>query len=206
MGSLTNQEKDIIVPTDAKIEMITEAKNMFNAIKWQGIVWHHSASPDLVTRDWNGIVKYHTSYRIDFETVTKEEFERRIKSNEGKYFQTPWKAVGYHAGIELVGGIPILNIGRPLYEIGAHAGVKGASNRFNTEYIGMCAIGNYDVDTVSDQIWKFALEITKLLMKIFSISKTHVIGHREVYDLLGVPRQKTCPGKYWSMDNFRAEL
>ena len=177
-----------------------------NARKWQGICWHHSASPDRVTRDWDGIVKYHTSYRIDFNTVGKEEFERRIKNNEGKYFQTPWKAVGYHGGIELVEGIPTLYLGRPLSEIGAHAGVKGASNRFNTEYIGMCAVGNYDIGPVPNPIWKFALAITRHLMERFNIPKTHVIGHREVYDLLGVPRQKTCPGKFWDLENFRVEL
>src|SRR5947209_16977 len=58
---------------------------------WKGIVWHHSASPDGVARDWPGIVKYHTSYRIDFDIVTQDEFERRLAAHEGKVFQKPWK-------------------------------------------------------------------------------------------------------------------
>lgn len=50
---------------------------LVGARSWKGIVWHHSASPDRKTRDWDGIVKYHTSFRIDFDTVSAEEFERR---------------------------------------------------------------------------------------------------------------------------------
>ncbi len=49
---------------------------------WKGIVWHHSASPDGVTRDWGAIVKYHTSYRVDFNIVSKEEFDRRLKARK----------------------------------------------------------------------------------------------------------------------------
>ena len=177
-----------------------------NSRSWAGIVWHHSASPDTVTRDWDGIVKYHISYRIDFNIVTQEEFERRLKSGDGKIFQKPWNAVGYHGGTELVNGEPVFHWGRPLSMIGAHAGVKGASNRFNTEYLGLCCIGNYDLLSPDPKLWDFNLMATRTLMEAFRISKTRVIGHREVYDLLGVPREKTCPGKSWNMELFRAEL
>ena len=81
---------------------------------WKGICWHHSASPDGKVRDWPGIVKYHTSYRVDFNIVGKEEYERRLAAKEGKSFQPPWKAVGYHGGIELVDDGVLFNQGRPL--------------------------------------------------------------------------------------------
>lgn len=173
---------------------------------WKGIVWHHSASPDGAVRDWPGIVKYHTSYRVDFNIVSKEEYERRSASHEGKSFLPPWKDVGYHGGIELFNGKSIYCPGRALSEVGAHAGVKNASNRFNTEYLGLCALGNYDDMVPSDQTWKMALAVTREFMEAFGISATHVIGHREVYDLLGVPREKSCPGRFWNVENFRREL
>lgn len=173
---------------------------------WSGIVWHHSASPDNVTRDWDGIVKYHTSYRIDFEIVSPDVFEERLIKGDGKVFQKPWKDVGYHGGTEFVNGEPTFHWGRPLSMIGAHAGVKGASNRFNTEYLGLCCIGNYDLISPDPKLWDYNLAVTRTLMDAFRIPKTHVIGHREVYDLLGVAREKMCPGKCWSMDLFRAEL
>ncbi len=173
---------------------------------WKGIVWHHSASPDGITRDWDAIVKFHTSYRVDFNIVTKEEFDRRLETRKGTTFQTPWRDVGYHGGIEWINNVVVYQAGRSLDMIGAHAGVKDASNRFNVEYLGLCAMGNFDAKPPKPEMWEFALRLTRTLMKSFQIPKTHIIGHREVFDRLGVPRQKTCPGKFWDMDLFRTEL
>src|SRR5688572_5112582 len=102
------------------------------ARQWKGIVWHHSASADGKTRDWDGIVKYHTSHRIDFDIVSQADFERRLANHEGKVFQKPWKAVGYHGGTEIVGESPAFYWGRPLNMTGAHAGVENVSNLYNT--------------------------------------------------------------------------
>lgn len=177
-----------------------------NPRPWKGICWHHSAGPDGKDRDWDGIVRYHTSHRIDFDIVSKQEYDDRLKAGKGKVFQAPWSDVGYHGGVEFFGGTAAFVTGRPLSKIGAHAGVKNASNRFNTEYLGLCAIGNFDLAPPSPEIWNLALSVTKEFMKTFDIPPTHIIGHREVFDRLGVPRQKTCPGKHWSMDSFRSEL
>lgn len=174
--------------------------------QWKGICWHHSASADKVTRDWNAIVHYHTSYRIDFDIVSAEEFDRRLRSHQGKVFQRPWKDVGYHGGTELVNGEPFFSWGRSLSAVGAHAGVSGVSNRFNEEFIGLCCIGNYDAVSPDPKLWDFNLMVTRTFMDAFKISKDQVIGHREVFDLLKIPRQKSCPGNAWNMDVFRAEL
>lgn len=176
------------------------------ALPWKGICWHHSLSVDGVKRDWPGIVHYHTSFRIDYNIVSEEDFNRRMRTGDGKVFQTPWKAVGYHGGIERENGQMIFNPGRPLSMVGAHAGVKGASNRFNDEYLGLCAIGNFDPAPPAKEMWDFALGVTKDLMRAFDIPAAHVIGHREVYEKLGVPVEKSCPGKCWSMDTFRDDL
>jgi hypothetical protein len=173
---------------------------------WRGIVWHHSASPDGITRDWDAIKKYHTSYRIDFEIVTKDEYQRRWANKDGKYFEEPWIDVGYHGGTELVKGDPIFNRGRALTMVGAHAGVKGKPNTYNTDFIGLCCVGNYDLFSPDPKLWDLNLMLTRALMDVFSIQSASVIGHREVYDRLNIPRQKTCPGKCWNMDLFRAEL
>jgi len=176
------------------------------SLPWRGIVWHHSSSPDGNLRDWQGIVKYHTSYRIDFNIVSKEVFDKRLAANDGKSFQVPWKAVGYHGGIEFENDQMVFNPGRPLSMKGAHAGVKGSSSRFNTEYIGLCAIGDFDKAAPRIEMWDFALDITRHLMREFNIPAAHVIGHREVYEKLGVAVQKTCPGKFWNLEFFRSEL
>lgn len=173
---------------------------------WSGIVWHHSASPDKKTRDWDGIVKYHTSHRIDFNIVDKDTFERRLKQGDGKVFEKPWKDVGYHGGTELVKGEPIFHWGRPLSMVGAHAGVVGVSNKFNEIYLGLCCIGNFDLAPPAPELWDFNLRLTRSLMDAFHIPFNEVIGHRGVFDRLGVPRQKTCPGTAWDMEKFQKAL
>jgi len=177
-----------------------------NSRPWKGIVWHHSASPDGITRDWDAIVKYHTSYRIDYKIVSTEEFERQLKLRDGKKFQKPWKFVGYHGGTEWVDGRVVFTWGRSLGIIGAHAGIENVSNQFNEEYLGLCAIGDFDLAPPLPEHWDFNLRLTRAFMDAFRIPASHVIGHREVFDRLGVPRQKTCPGNLWDMDAFRRSL
>lgn len=191
-------------PTDT-LPRIPLVEDGYQPLQWKGIVVHHSASPDGMQKDAEGIVKYHTSYRIDYNIVSKEEFERRKKAKQGKVFQEPWKAVGYHYLVEYVGSEIILYPGRSLSVIGAHAGHK-VSNRFNKEYIGVCVIGDYDKTMPSKEIIKFTQGVVRTLMDRFSFTKDKVIGHREVFDKLGVPREKSCPGNLFDMNKFREEL
>lgn len=184
---------------DIKIETL-------NSRPWKGIVWHHSASADGITRDWDAIWKYHMSYRIDGVIVSETEFQRRLSTHKGKSFQTPWKSIGYHGGTEWANGQLIFTWGRPLSMIGSHAGVKNASNQFNEEYLGLCAIGNFDLMPPKPEHWDFNLRLTRTFMDAFRIPANHVIGHYEVFDKLGLPRQKTCPGRCWDMGLFRSEL
>lgn len=201
--------------------------------KWTGIVWHHSATKDdLVHKDVDGIIQYHKSFRIDFNSVAlpqkdeqqgieymkykngeyykKPEYDRyfaELKKKEAnpadkRYFEPAWMDVGYHGLIESAEDKLVFRYGRPLSMIGAHAGYKV----FNEECIGLCAIGNFDKDQVPRAYWEFALMVTRTYMDKFSIPMANVLGHREVYDKMGVPRQKQCPGKYWNMDYFRGCL
>lgn len=174
--------------------------------KWYGIVWHHSATPDGILNDWNAIRKYHTSYRIDGNIVSKAEFEKRAALKDGKLFQKPWLDIGYHVGTEFIGGKVVLQWGRALSMVGAHAGVKDASNQFNENYLGFCSVGNFDLKPPPPELWDFDLRLTRTFMEAFRIPVSHVIGHYEVFDKLGIPRQKTCPGRCWDMELFRSEL
>lgn len=180
--------------------------DLAGARRWTGIVWHHSATPDSPTLDWEGIRRYHTSYRVDFQVVTADEYQRRLAAKSGKSFQTPWRDIGYHGGTESVGDQVVFHWGRPLGQVGAHAGVHGASNRFNEEYLGLCAVGDFDKAPPRPEHWDFNLRLTRALMRAFHIPAGHVIGHREVFDKVGVPRQRSCPGARWDMTLFKSEL
>ena len=173
---------------------------------WKGLVLHHSASPDGQIRDWDGIRKYHTSYRVDFKMVTKVEFMHLLEIKDGTVFQGAWSDIGYHWGVERVENQLQAIPGRPMAKIGAHSAVKGASGMFNVKYIGFCVVGNYDVSAPDKELWEFCLKAVRTFMEHFRFPSGHVIGHREVFQKLGVPVQKSCPGKAWNMETFRRDL
>jgi len=208
--------------------MLDFDKNL--SIQWKGIVWHHSASTDDITRDDSArIVRYHTSFRINYVEVAspihgKEPGIKYIKhsnglwykkleydyfyaekakaSNSGKVFQSAWMDVAYHGMIEHINKAIKFVWGRPLNVIGAHAGYK----EYNHNYLGLCAINNYDRYIPKKDLWDTCLMATRTFMDAFGFPIKKVIGHREVYDLVGVPRKKECPGAKWDMDKFRREL
>ena len=172
---------------------------------WKGIVWHHSLSKDGVVHDWPGICKYHTSFRIDGNIVSAVEFQRQQSLGLGRRFEKPWKAVGYHLGIEFVNGEVEVSPGRSWDMAGAHAGLPN-NQRFNADYLGFCAIGNFDLSAPPPPIWLAAVKVTRLVQGRFCFPKVRIIGHREVYIKAGVPVQKSCPGKLWDMDVFRRSI
>lgn len=176
---------------------------------WKYVVVHHSATADGRLNDWEGIRKYHTSYRVDGIIVTKEVFAQRQMLSAGKVFEKPWSDIGYHIGVEFDGGEVKVKLGRPWNKAGAHAGMhkNGQTiNKFNEEAIGLCVVGDFDKAEPSPEVWSKAVQAVKELIAHFSIPKENVIGHREAYDLAGVPRQKTCPGSKFDMAKFREAL
>lgn len=175
------------------------------SLPWKGVVLHNSASADGEVRDTDGIIKYHTSYRVDYNIVSKEEFERRKKAGLGNKFEEPWRAVGYHLLIELVGTEHQVCAGRSMNMKGAHAGY-GKNTYFNDNFIGLCCIGNFDKKAPSPELWDFTAATVRALKKRYQFGNDMVLGHRETFARFNVPPQKTCPGKLWDMDLFRKEL
>jgi hypothetical protein len=176
-----------------------------NATTWNGIVWHHSATKDSpIGNDWASIEHYHTSHRVDGRIVSKSEYEMAAALG-GHRCEKPWSAIGYHGGIEREGGRLVVRMGRPWNRPGAHAGLKG-NNTYNELYLGFCLVGNYDAVAPDPETWELCLKVSRQLMSHFGFSKEHVIGHREVYDKVGVPRQKTCPGTSLNLELLRSML
>ena len=172
---------------------------------WRGVVWHHSLTNDTAREDWKAIRKYHTSYRVDNRIMSREDFYERKKSKRGKVFTMPWSDIGYHAGVERINGNLKWRLGRSWDNSGAHAGIPGNA-RFNRYYLGVCAVGNFDRVAPDKEFWEFALAVTRTIMDRFGMSRADVLGHRETYELAGVPKQKECPGRRWDMNKFRLDL
>lgn len=171
---------------------------------WEYIVIHHSASSDGKTYDWEAIRKYHMSYRYLGDSITKDLAEH-LQQSGVKGVIPPWRDIAYNFGIEKVHyGYTFLK-GRPLSDIGAHAGTD-VSKKFNEEGIGICLVGNYDIIALTELQRQMLKELVLVLMDMFGIPATKVIGHKEVYPLLNIPIEKTCPGKLFDMQDFRNTL
>ena len=176
-----------------------------NSRPWKGIVIHHSSTVDGRANDWEAIRKYHMSYRVDGTSVGKEEFELKQAMRIGTTFEKPWRDIAYHLGLEYEFDELKVRIGRPLSDMGAHAGISG-NNTFNETHIGICIVGDFDKAAPTLQVLEMLSSIAKELMGRYSFGKEAVLGHREIYPILKVPVQKTCPGKMFSMDGLRLGL
>lgn len=166
---------------------------------WKGIVIHHSATVDGKTSDWEGIKKYHTSWRFNDDIITAEK-AKELEVQGKKGVLKPWSDIGYHIGIEDDGGKIVVKEGRKLAYIGGHA------KEFNSTHIGLCVIGNFDVEVPPLDKWTATIDIVAYFRKLFSLTIDSIVGHRETFTLRGVPVEKTCPGKLWNMIKFRSEI
>lgn len=128
------------------------------------IILHHSLTKDSGTVSWNAIRKYHK------ETLG-------------------WNDIGYHVGIELVGDTPEVFLGRPFDKIGAHCRDSGR----NMDSIGVCIVGNYDIEKPSNEIVEATINTVSMLCRIFKIPIKNVKGHNE-YSF------KSCPGQLFPLE------
>ena len=136
------------------------------------VILHHSTTRDGATVSWGAIRNYHVRH-------------------------LGWQDIGYHAGIEEIGGHVEILIGRIPGEIGAHC----LSQAMNRRSVGVCVVGNFDVNPVPEPKWQAALELTAWLCRVYRIDPENVLGHREV-----ARDGRTCPGDQFDMPRFRQEL
>ena len=111
-----------------------------------------------------------------------------------------WQDIGYHLGLEEIHGKLFLKHGRKLWDIGAHA------QGFNERSIGICLVGNYDQSILSIAKKEFLAKIVSLLLDVYDIPVSRVLGHWETYVLRGLPIAKSCPGNNIKMDELREYL
>jgi len=129
----------------------------------------------------------HHSLTADGKTVSMDAI---------RYYHTKvkhWDAIGYHYLIELVKLHYEIFTGRMMTERGAHC--RGQ----NGDSLGICFVGNFDKEPPPEAQWKLGLRFVKSLMTVFNIPVEQVYGHRHF-------ARKSCPGLYFCMDKFRAEL
>ncbi|MCP4897627.1 MAG: N-acetylmuramoyl-L-alanine amidase [bacterium] len=132
------------------------------------LILHCSATKDGQVKDWQAIRRFHVEDR-------------------------GWKDVGYHFGIEEVGGYLMCFRGRPVLEQGAHCRAAGR----NRDSLGVCVVGQYDESPPSPFLLSRVCDVAAMLCFTFDILAERVHGHCEFEDA------KTCPGSEWDLDQTR---
>ena len=132
------------------------------------IVVHHSATFDGPEYSWPAIWDYHVNHN-------------------------GWLKIGYHAGIELVGTRPMLQLGRLWDEDGAHC------LGYNSVALGFCFVGDYTHVPPSDAVLREGAQLIRFWMKLYNIGVENVYAHREL-------NSTSCPGAAFPMDALKALL
>jgi hypothetical protein len=105
-----------------------------------------------------------------------------------------WQDIGYHAGIELVGEKDYeVFLGRPWDKQGAHCRAQG----MNGHSLGFCFVGDYDKAEPPVRMLELGAKHIAAMCRIFKIPVKDVYGHRDF------EKNKTCPGKMFSLDVLR---
>lgn len=133
---------------------------------------HHSATADGATFSWQAIRVHH------------------VETNR-------WNAIGYHAGVELVGRRYEALIGRGLH-VPAAACPQGGMNDLA---LHVCCVGNFDTHRPPAEQLAVLLDVVVWpWMKLFGIPRENVIGHRDFN------RSKSCPGSRFDLEELRGRL
>lgn len=143
---------------------------------------HHSATKDGPTVSWGAIEDFH------------------VNTNG-------WNDIGYHYGVELIGGRYYTMVGRSESEDAAACKEAG----MNRHAIHVCLIGNFD-DAPPDPAMLEAAKRRILLpiMRRHSMTPENVIGHRDAGLIAGFDwrkgQYKSCPGRAFDLDLVRRLL
>lgn len=157
--------------------------------KWKSIIIHHSATDDdNELQDWDGIKKFHTSWRLGGKIISKAEGKKLL--SEGKPVLKPWADIGYHWGLELINNKLVFQRGRSLTQSGAHC------IGMNNQSIGICCVGNFDKCQPSEAMYFNCAQLCCLMIKQFpAITPWEIYPHKKF-------AIKTCPGVLFDMSRL----
>ena len=127
-------------------------------------------------------------------------------SDDGPMLNTPairkyhkgkgWDNIGYHFIIEKYRGRYETVVGRRIDGPGAHC----VEEFMNTRSFGICLVGDFDAAPPDDAQMNQAALLVRSLIGLFNIPKKNVLPHRHFAPY------KSCPGKLFPWDAFKAKL
>ena len=168
---------------------------------WRGVdrsreplTWALLAPPaDQPMRPWNAIVIHHSA-SLHGSTASFDRDHRK----------RGWDGIGYHFlignGVDMPEGQVDATFRWHQQREGAHAGASPLAQPYNDLGIGICLVGNFDLNPPSAyQEQRLARLCAVLIRHIPGANLARIIGHREV------PGKDTkCPGQYLDIEHLRA--
>jgi hypothetical protein len=145
--------------------------------------------PPVAPRPWRWIIIHHSATPTG--GAAKFDIEHKAKG---------WDELGYDfvVGNGTDTGLGQVEVG-PRWtkqKIGAHA--KTPDNRYNEYGIGICLVGNYDVDHPNPKQIEALDRLVAYLMVTYHIPPDHILGH-------GMTKPTDCPGRFVSIPSIRAK-
>ena len=138
-------------------------------------------------RDWYWIVIHHSATPSGSEKV----FDREHK-------EKGWDECGYDfvIGNGTDSGNGQVEVGPrwPIQKYGAHAYTP--DERFNQHGIGICLVGNFEVDRPTAAQMASLTKLVKYLMVTYNIPINRVLRHKDT-------KSTACPGRNFNIDAFR---
>lgn len=178
-----------------KILTLDELRGVLDTVKrnWEFIILHHSATPDgNFLSDFDAIKRFHMSYRLKGDIITKEKAEQLIA--QGQRVILPWVDIAYHFILEYDGGKFVIKQGRDLETSGAHCvGMNGKG-------IGICVVGNYDVVEPTDEQLEIISNVCTELVCRFKIPVQNIKPHHFY------AAWKSCPGNKFPWMKFAKQI
>ncbi len=117
--------------------------------------------------------------------------------------QRGWDELGYHFVIDNGAGGPDgrVEVGSrwPKQKHGAHCKVPG--NYYNEHGVGICLVGNFEKGRPTAKQMESLRKLVTFLMVQGNIAPNHILGHCEANG-----NKTKCPGRYFAMDRFRADM
>jgi hypothetical protein len=129
--------------------------------KIQQYALHHAATP--LTTTWKSVADYHVNTR-------------------------GWPGIGYCLGIrQTTSGYTVSLLNMP-ETVSYHCGTTATPGDENLSALGICVIGNFETDTVPDELWSTVQRAIKVTDGFLG-RKLLLVGHRDI------DKTTVCPGK-----------
>lgn len=146
---------------------------LFPSKKWRYIIVHHSA-----TDEGNALSFHHAHQLRGFDSL-------------GYHFVIDNGTSGKKDGhIECSGRW-----------LGQKDGAHCKANDMNTKGIGICLVGNFSKDKVSEKQFSSLIYLIKVLKKYYEIPISHILGHGQVRGA-----KTECPGSKFPLASLKRKL